>query len=70
MTTDPASLEDEEDDLTVEMALLAMSEDMSGPTEDVDLSTLSPMEKRALLRYLRAHLGVGPGENEPLAGEA
>ncbi len=42
----------------MEAALLAMSEDMGGPTTDVDLSTLSPTERQALLRYLRERLGI------------
>lgn len=49
---------DEFSDLDVEAALLAMSEDIHGPTEDVDLSKLSPTEKQALLRYLRQRLGI------------
>lgn len=48
----------DEDDLEVEMALLAMAEDTGGPMEDVDLTVLSPTEKRALLIYLREHLGL------------
>ncbi len=49
---------DSMDDLDVEAALLAVSEDLHGPTEDVDLSKLSPTEKQALLRYLRERLGL------------
>ena len=49
---------DDEEDLDVEMALLALTEDMGGPTEDVDLSALSPTEKRALLVCLQAQLGL------------
>ena len=47
-----------DEDLDVEMALLALTEDMGGPTEDVDLSALSPTEKRALLVCLQAQLGL------------
>ena len=46
------------EDFDVEAALLAMSEDMGGPTTDVDLSALSPTERQALLRYLRERLGI------------
>lgn len=47
------------DDMDVEAALLALSEDMgAGPTQDVDLSALSPTERQALLRYLRERLGI------------
>jgi hypothetical protein len=46
------------DDFDVEAALLAVSEDMGGPTTDVDLSALSPTERQALLRYLRERLGI------------
>ena len=53
-----ADREEEEEDLELEAALLALSEDMAGPTEDVDLGALSPTEKRALLHCLRARLGV------------
>jgi hypothetical protein len=49
---------DSMDDLDVEAALLAVSEDLHGPTQDVDLSKLSPTEKQALLRYLRERLGI------------
>lgn len=56
----PGSGIDEEEDLDVEMALLAMTEDVGGPRQDLDLSTLSAEEKRTLLRYLRERLGVAP----------
>ena len=46
------------EDFDVEAALLALSEDMGGPTTDVDLSALSPTERQALLRYLRERLGI------------
>ena len=46
------------DDFDVEAALLAVSEDMGGPTTDVDLSALSLTERQALLRYLRERLGI------------
>ncbi len=49
------------DEFDVEAALLAMSEDMGGPTTDVDLSALSPTERQALLRYLRERLGIAAG---------
>ena len=49
---------DDEEELAVEMALLAMTEDMGAATEEVDLSALSPTEKRALLMYLRERLGL------------
>ena len=49
---------DDEEELAVEMALLAMTEDMGAATEEVDLSTLSPTERRALLMYLRERLGL------------
>ncbi len=49
----------EEDDLDVEMTLLALTEDMDGgPTEDVDISALSPTERRALLHFLEQKLGL------------
>jgi hypothetical protein len=50
-----------EDDMDVEMALLALSEDVPGPTEEVDVSALSDEEKRALLHLLRRHLGIARG---------
>ncbi len=53
-------LPENEEELDVEMALLAMSEDTGGPMADVDLSALSLTEKRALLLYLRQHLGIMP----------
>ena len=60
----------EEEDLDVEMALLAMTEDVGGPREELDLSTLSAEEKRTLLQYLRERLGVAPagGDCDPRAG--
>jgi hypothetical protein len=51
----------DEEELAVEMALLAMTEDMGAATEEVDLSALSPTEKRAVLMYLRERLGL-PGQ--------
>lgn len=63
----------EDQDLEVEMALLTISEDMGGPMEDVDLSTLSTTEKQALLAYLRKQLGLSPAgpdtQEEPRSGE-
>ena len=50
----------DEDDLDVEMTLLALTEDMGGPMEDVDISTLSPAERRTLLQYLQQELGLTP----------
>ena len=44
---------DQEIDMQIDVALLALSEDVEGPTEEVDLNTLSPAEKRALLACLR-----------------
>jgi hypothetical protein len=50
-----------DDELDVEAALLTLAQDLHGPTQDVDLSTLSPTEKRALFAVLRARLGIdGP----------
>jgi hypothetical protein len=52
---------DFEDDYDVEAALLAMAADMGGgPTRDVDISTLSPGERRAVLACLRERLGLLP----------
>ena len=48
----------DEDDLDVEMTLMALTEDMGGPMEDVDISMLSPTERRALLHYLQQELGL------------
>ncbi|MES2460562.1 MAG: hypothetical protein V4671_08250 [Armatimonadota bacterium] len=51
-------------DLDVEMALMTLStQDMGEPTEDMDLSVLTPNEKRVLLDLLRKRLG-----NVPTAG--
>ena len=50
----------DDDDLDVEMTLLALTEDMGGPMEDVDISMLSPTERRALLQYLQQKLGLEP----------
>lgn len=45
------------EDLDIEMALLALSaRDVGEPTEAVDLSSLSPAEKRILLEMLRRRL--------------
>lgn len=57
--------EDDEKDLEVKMALLAVTEDMGGPTTDVDLDALSPTEKRALLVLLRERLGLPTDPNRP-----
>jgi hypothetical protein len=52
---------DFEDDYDVEAALLAMAADMGGgPTRDVDISALSPGERRAVLACLRERLGLLP----------
>lgn len=55
---DAAAGEEEDEDLDIETALLALLEDMSGPTVDVDLSALSPAERRIVLYYLRERLGL------------
>ena len=56
------AIDDEEidDELDVEAALLTLTQDLHGPTQDVDLSTLSATEKRALVAVLRAQLGITP----------
>ncbi|MBC8141252.1 MAG: hypothetical protein H7Y38_07400 [Armatimonadetes bacterium] len=58
---------DETDALDAEMALLAMSAggDIGGPLQDLDLTTLTPEEKRALLAYLRHRLNFAPDLEEP-----
>ncbi len=50
---------EEEEGFDVEAALLALAEDLSGPTVDVDLSALSPTERRLVLHCLRERLGLG-----------
>jgi hypothetical protein len=60
----PGRRADDEEDLDVEMALLAMNEDLGGPREELDLSALSPEEKRTLLKYLRERLGVTPRDGD------
>ena len=63
---DEAAVENDEDfDLDIETALLALSEDMSGPTVDVDVSGLSPAERRAVLHCLRERLGLGLPPQKP-----
>ena len=52
-------------DLDVETALLALAEDLSGPTVPVDLSALSPTERRLVLHCLRERLGLGLPPREP-----
>ena len=53
-------------DLDVEMALLTLSaHDMGEPTEDLDLSALTPNEKRVLLDLLRKRLGNVPAAATP-----
>ena len=53
-------------DLDVEMALLTLSaQDMGEPTEDLDLSALTPTEKRVLLDLLRKRLGNVPDAGTP-----
>lgn len=52
--------------LDVEMALLTLSaHDMGEPTEDLDLSALTPNEKRVLLDLLRKRLGDVPAAATP-----
>lgn len=65
MTAEPCDLDadDVNDDATLdmEMALFAMSaSDVGGPLQDVDLSSLSAEEKRALLAYLRHRFNFAP----------
>lgn len=64
--TDDA-LGDETDALDAEMALLAMTAggDIGGPLQDLDLTTLTAEEKRALLAYLRHRLNFAPDLDEP-----
>ena len=52
----------DEETLDMEMTLLALSSsgDVGGPMQDIDLSTLSPEEKRALLAYLRHRFSFAP----------
>jgi hypothetical protein len=53
-------------ELDVEMALLTLSaQDMGEPTEDLDLSALTPTEKRVLLDLLRKRLGNVPAADAP-----
>ncbi len=53
-------------DIDVEMALLTLSaQDMGEPTEDLDLSALTPTEKRVLLDLLRKRLGDVPNTGTP-----
>lgn len=54
--------DDETDALDAEMALLAMTAggDIGGPLQDLDLTTLTAEEKRALLAYLRHRLNFAP----------
>lgn len=53
-------------DIDVEMALLTLSaQDMGEPTEDLDLSALTPTEKRVLLDLLRKRLGDVPNAGSP-----
>lgn len=47
-------------DFDVEAALLALSEDLSGPTVDIDLGALSPAERRFVLHCLRERLDLHP----------
>lgn len=57
---DVAVVTDEESaDFDVEAALLALSEDLSGPTVPVDISALSPTERRIILDCLRERFGLG-----------
>ena len=49
----------------VETALLALSEDLSGPTVDIDLGALSPDERRFVLHCLRERLDLHPSPPEP-----
>ena len=55
---------EDEEAIDIETALLALSEDMSGPTVDVDLGALSPVERGAVLRCLRERLGLPPQRPE------
>lgn len=52
----------DEDALDTEMALLAMTagDDIGGPLQDLDLSSLTADEKRVLLQYLRHRLHLVP----------
>ena len=64
------ALSDETDALDAEMALLAMSAggDIGGPLQDLDLTTLTAEEKRALLAYLRHRLNFAP-DLDDLSGD-
>ena len=69
MTAEPHDLNTDEinDDATLdmEMALFAMSaSDVGGPLQDIDLSSLSVEEKRALLAYLRHRFNFAPDPEE------
>jgi hypothetical protein len=61
-----AGADEESVDFDVEAALLALSEDLSGPTVPMDLSALSPTERRIILDCLRERFGLGvpPGPPE------
>lgn len=54
-----------DEDLDVEMALLAMTaaSDMGGPMRELDLNTLSSAEKRLLLAMMRQRFGGEGGGN-------
>ncbi len=53
-------------DVEMEMALLTLSaQDMGEPTEDLDLTALTPNEKRVLLDLLRQRLGNVPTSGTP-----
>ncbi len=62
---------DDTDALDAEMALLAMTAggDIGGPLQDLDLTTLTPEEKRALLAYLRHRLNFAP-DLEDMSGDS
>lgn len=59
----------EPDDLDIEIALLATTagQDAGEPTETVNLASLTPAEKRALLALLRRSLGLPQDSGEPAA---
>ena len=55
-----------DDTLDVEMALLAIAatNDVGGPMGEIDLDSLAPAEKRALLAYLRHRFNLAPDPDE------
>jgi len=59
-----------EDDNELGALLAALSShDLGAPTEEFDMTTLTPTERKALLRLLRSRLGIDPCEEKQCGKE-